>query len=257
MARLDEVTAFLDGLLRVRELPDYPQALNGLQVENRGEVTRIAAAVDYSLRSIEGAVRERADLLLVHHGLFWAGAQPLRGPAYERLRRVFEHGLAVYSAHLPLDAHPDLGNNALLARELGLDASGGFARFQGAPIGLQGLCDLATAELVERARALARRHGGEVVATPFPSERRTRRWAVCTGAGASADTLAESRASGVDTLVAGEGPHWTAVDAIDQGLVVIYAGHYATETLGVGAVAQRVAERFGLPWSFVAAPTGL
>jgi putative NIF3 family GTP cyclohydrolase 1 type 2 len=120
-ASLDAIVEHLDTLLRTREVPDYPGAVNGLQVANSGVVSRVAAAVDFSRAAVEQAVNAGASLLVVHHGLFWGGVQPVTGGAYERMRRLFAHDLAVYSAHLPLDAHPTLGNNVLLARELGLD----------------------------------------------------------------------------------------------------------------------------------------
>ena len=257
MTRLTDVVSHLDTLLRIREVPDYPPALNGLQLENSGTVTRVAAAVDFSRAAIEGAIAASANLLLVHHGMFWGGLQPLRGQAYERLRLLLSHDIAVYSAHLPLDVHPELGNNVLLARQLGLSPAGGFARYQAIDVGVRGSCELSTTELVQRAMAFAREHGGIAVATPFASGRRTVQWAICTGAGASSDTIREALALGVDTLIVGEGPHHTAVEAADQGLVIIYAGHYATETPGVTALAQSIEQAFGTPWHFVSAPTGL
>ena len=252
-----EIAQHLDDLLHVRETPDYGPALNGLQLENRGEIRRVAAAVDFSLRTVEGAIATDANLLLVHHGMFWGGLQPLRGRSYARLQRLISHDVAVYAAHLPLDAHPQLGNIALLARELGLEATGTFARFQTIDVGVRGEAELETATLVERVRTFARRHGGEIVVTPFDSGQWTRRWAICSGAGASSDTLREALAAGIDTLIVGEGPHHTAVEATDQGMVVIYAGHYATETLGVLALARHLEERFVIRWSFIEAPTGL
>ncbi len=253
---LQRVTEYLDALLRTADVPDYPPALNGLQLANGGTVTRIAAAVDGSRRAIEGAIAMGADLLLLHHGLFWGGNQRLVGPAYERLRLLMTHGIAVYASHLPLDAHPTLGNNALLAQALGLVPCAGFHKFQGAFVGCRGESDMPTAELVARAAAFAAPHEGRAHATPFAPDRVTRRWAICTGAGASSDSLREAVAAGVDTLITGEGPHHTAVEAPELGLVVIYAGHYATETLGVTALAARLQEEFGVPAAFVAAPTG-
>lgn len=257
MPALADVVAHLDTLLRTREVPDYPPALNGLQLENAGTVTRVAAAVDFSLRAAEGAVAAGADLLVVHHGMFWGGPQQLRGLAYERIALLLRHGVAVYASHLPLDVHPGLGNNTLLARELGLEATGGFARFQAIDVGVRGECDVPTAELVQRATAFARRHGGSVVATPHDAGRRSRRFGICTGSGASSETIREALALGLDTLVVGEGPHHTGVEAADAGLVIIYAGHYATETLGVQALAAHLESEFGLPWSFLELPTGL
>ena len=254
--RAADIAAYLDELLDVAAVPDYSGALNGLQLDARAPVHRIAAAVDYSRRSIDGAIAAGANLLVLHHGMFWAGAQRLVGHAYERLRTLVEHDVAVYASHLPLDAHPTFGNNALLARELGLEPTGRFLRYQKLDVGVSGECDVATADIASRADAFARAHGGAAVVTDVPPGRRTRRWGICTGAGASSDSLREAASLGIDTLVVGEGPHHTAVDAPEYGIVVVYAGHYATETLGVRALAAHASERFGIPWSFVEAPTG-
>lgn len=254
---LASIAEHLDELLRIDELPDYPNALNGVQLSNRGGITRVAASVDISRRVIEQTIQLGANLLLVHHGMFWGGLQPLRGTRYERLRMLLENDIAVYSAHLPLDAHPEVGNNVLLAGELGLTPNGGFAEYRGLMIGVRGDANIPTATLLDRVQTFAMTHGGVARATPMESERVTRRWAICTGAGASAETMAEAAGAGIDTLIVGEGPHWTAVDAPEAGLVIIYAGHYATETLGVRALGERVLKRFGIPCSFVDAPTGL
>jgi len=257
VATAADIADYLDALLQTRDTPDYAGAVNGLQVAGEGDVRAVAAAVDFSRRAIDGAAERGANLLLVHHGMFWAGVQPIRGPAYDRLKALLTHGIAVYSSHLPLDRHPELGNNVLLARALGLAPSGEFARYKTIAVGVRGDADVPTADLVTRAAAFAAAHGGAAVATPFPEGRRTRRWGLCTGAGASSETLGEAAELGLDTLVVGEGPHYTAVEAQEAGIVVIYAGHYATETLGVSALAAHVAARFAIPWSFVAAPTGL
>lgn len=257
MARLDEIVRFLDAELRTAEVPDAEPALNGLQLENSGTVERIAAAVDFSAGSVDAAVRERANLLLVHHGMFWRGRQRLVGPAYERLKAAIEADLAVYSSHIPLDLHPTLGNNVLLARELGLSAGGTFGRYRGVDVGVTGTADLSTQELIDRVAAFSARYRTAAVATPVAGSRRTKRWAIITGAGADTDSLDEARDRGIDTLVVGEGPHHSAVQAIDEGIAVIYGGHYATETLGVRALAQHVGERFALSHVFVDVPTGL
>jgi putative NIF3 family GTP cyclohydrolase 1 type 2 len=120
-----------------------------------------------------------------------------------------------------------------------------------------GVSDEPTEALLLRARAFASVHGGGAVASAFNPDRRTRKWAICSGAGAGTSTLAESTRAGIDTLIVGEGPHWTAVDAPERGLVVIYAGHYATETLGVQALGKHVSQQFGLPHQFISSPTGL
>lgn len=257
MTDLATIGRYLDDLLRTAETPDYPNALNGIQVANRSAIRRVAAAVDFSRRTIDGAIAADANLLLVHHGMFWGGVQPLRGALYERLELLIRHDIAVYSSHLPLDAHPTVGNNSLLAAALGLSPEAGFARHQGLEIGVQGTAKIPTESLAQRARAFAAEHGGHAVVTPIEAGRLTRRWAICTGAGAGSETLREAAAGGIDTLIVGEGPHWTAVDGPEAGLVIIYAGHYATETLGVRALAAQISDRFGIPHVFVQAPTGL
>ena len=257
MAHAQSIAARLDTLLRTSEIPDYPSALNGLQLTSRRDVRRIATAVDFSSFTVHETIRVGADMLLVHHGMFWGGAQPLTGTNYERIVRLITSDIAVYASHLPLDVHPEFGNNVLLARRLGLTPSGGFARFKTIEVGVSGDADVRTSDLVGRARAFSRECGGDVVATPFSDERRTRRWGVCTGAGADSDTLHEAMERGIDTMIVGEGPHHTAVQARDLGLVIIYAGHYATETLGVRALGERIAGELGIQSHFLEAPTGL
>jgi dinuclear metal center YbgI/SA1388 family protein len=241
----------------VAELPDYPAALNGLQFENEGEIVGIAAAVDFSTRAINAAIEANANLLIVHHGMFWSGLEQVRGPAYRKTRLLIEHDMAVYSSHLPLDLHPELGNNVLLAKELGLKPTGAFAKYEGSFIGLSGESDIQTSTLAERAEKFARIYGGGVRHTPLQRHRHTRRWAMCSGAGASSDTLREAVRMDIDTLIVGEGPHHTAVLAEENDIAIIYAGHYATETLGVTALAEHLGEKYGIPARFISAPTGL
>lgn len=254
---LPVIAQYLDTLLSTIDIQDYTGAMNGIQVEHVGPVHRVAVAVDASLQTIQGAIDSGANLLLVHHGLFWSGAQPIRGPVYERFRRLFANDIAVYSSHLPLDLHPTVGNNALLAHALGLIPTDTFAQFQTITVGVRGETDIPTAVLVERTSSIALANGGSLVSVGVTPERRTKRWAICTGAGASSDTLREAAAAGVDTLIVGEGPHHTGVEAPELGMVVLYAGHYATETFGVRALGKDIEQRFGLPWSFIPAPTGL
>jgi dinuclear metal center YbgI/SA1388 family protein len=238
-------------------VPDYPGALNGLQLQNSGQVARVAAAVDCSTRAVMAAAARGADLLLVHHGMFWGGAAPLVGAAFERVRTAMEKGIAIYSSHIPLDLHPRWGNNVLLARELQLTPTAGFAELRGVAVGVRGETDVPTADLRKRAAEFSARHGSTLVCTPLREQQRTQRWAMCTGAGASSDTLREAADLGIDTLIVGEGPHHTAVQAVDSGLTIMYLGHYATETLGVIALANEIATRFGVESSFIEAPTGL
>jgi dinuclear metal center YbgI/SA1388 family protein len=257
MAALLGIVSFLDTELRTSEIPDYPAAMNGLQLANRGDVRHIAAAVDFSTRVVREAVNRGANMLVLHHGMFWASAVPIVGPRYDRLSLLFDNDIAVYGSHLPLDLHPRFGNNVLLAQELGLKPSAGFASSQGTVIGVSGSSNLPTSTLVERTKAFCQRNAHHLVTTPISSGQMTRRWGICSGAGASTDTLEEAVELGLDTIIVGEGPHHTAAQAPDLGIAILYAGHYATETLGVKALVAEVAKRFGIASSFIEAPTGL
>jgi dinuclear metal center YbgI/SA1388 family protein len=256
-AELQELVGYLDTLLDVRDTPDYPQAVNGLQFENAGSVSKVAAAVDFSAAAVEAALENGADLLLVHHGMFWSGIQPVTGIRHAVLRRLLEGNIAVYSAHLPLDRHALYGNAVLLAGELGLQPAAEFARFRTIYAGVRGEADIPTAQLFERAQRFASTHGGQARMSPIDTGHHTRRWAICTGAGAGAETMLEAAELDIDTLITGEGPHWTAVAASDASRAIIYAGHYATETLGVQALAAHLAQRFGVASTFLPQPTGL
>lgn len=257
MTQISELASYTDELLGTDNIPDYPAALNGLQLENQSAIRGIAAVVDVSTRAIEGAVRLGANLLVAHHGMFWGGFEQIKGAVYRRLRILLENDIAVYSSHLPLDRHPVLGNNVLLANELGLKPTGTFANYDGFFIGVSGDSDVETAALIQRAQKFASTFSGEVRATPITQGRRTKRWGMCSGAGASSDTLKEAAKMKLDTLIVGEGPHHTAIQAEEIGLTIIYAGHYATETLGVRALAEHLGEKYGIPAHFVNAPTGL
>jgi len=257
MPTLAELAGFLDATLDVAQIPDYPNAVNGVQLGNVGSIERVATAVDFSSEAVRGTIDARAGLLIVHHGMFWGGTQPIVGVRRQRLHLLLSHDIAVYSSHLPLDIHPTLGNNALLAKRLGLEPSAGFATYQKIEVGLSGVSEVPTSLLCKRARELATEYHGTLVATPFESDRVTRRWGICTGAGADSSTLREASERGLDTLIVGEGPHHTAVEARELGIVILYAGHYATETLGVRALGEALSAHFKVPSTFIDAPSGL
>ncbi|MEO7995941.1 MAG: Nif3-like dinuclear metal center hexameric protein [Gemmatimonadaceae bacterium] len=254
---LTDIVNALDAELGTVGVPDSSVALNGLQVANSGRVTRVAVAVDASLASIHAAAAVGANLLIVHHGLFWGGLQPVVGKTYERMSALMTHDIALYSTHIPLDMHATLGNNVLLAEAFGLKANALFGRHKGVDIGLAGMCDEPTAALVDRVSKYAATYGGTVRTSLPVANRVTRKWAICSGMGAGPDSLLEARNAGIDTLITGEGTHHTAVDSAEHDVCVVYAGHYATETLGVQALGRWLEQRFGVPWSFLLLPTGL
>ena len=245
------IVNYCDRILRTKEIQDYAGAVNGLQVANRGRVTRIAAAVDASLTTVELAVAAGADLLIVHHGLFWGPSHPWTGRKYELLRLLVENNLAVYSSHLPLDAHPKLGNNAQLCAALGLKKLKPFFVSHGQTIGFKTQTRIPRTELGSR---LARATGAKPRVIPGGPEICRNIGVVTGGAGGDLRLAADE---GVDTFVTGEGPHWTYALAEELGLNVFYGGHYATETFGVKALASHLAGKFKLPWKFLDHPTGL
>ena len=248
---LAAVVKHCDDLLRTGEIGDYDGAMNGLQAAKRGSITRIAAAVDASLATVMLAVAAKADLLIVHHGLFWGPAQPWTGKKYELLRSLVESNLAVYSSHLPLDAHPRLGNNAQLCAALGFKNLQPFFPTHGQAIGFQTRAKISRVALAAK---LARATGAKPRIIPGGPEM-CRRIGVVTG-GAGGD-LKLAAAEGMDTFITGEGPHWTYALAEELGLNVFYGGHYATETFGVKALAAHLSKKFKVPWKFLDYPTGL
>lgn len=252
-APLSEIVAWAEAQLQPGSFQDYDGAVNGLQFENRGTVTRIAAAVDATLAVVEKAAAAGADLLVVHHGLFWGRTVPWTGRRATLIRLLVEKNLAVYSQHLPLDGHPRLGNAAGLAQALELGRCRPFFLHHGAHLGVQAALPRPL-DRDELARRLGAAVGGRVHLLPGGGPE-CRRIGICTG-GAGAE-MALAKAEGVDTFITGEGPHWTYGLAEDLGLNVFYAGHYATETFGVKALAAALSRRFRVPWAFLDHPTGL
>ncbi len=251
MAQLNDIIHFLDEELKITTIPDYPRALNGLQIENGGEITRVAAAVDASFPIFEKAVKEKADLLVVHHGLFWQGSQKITGAIYQKLKLAFDHGMAVYSAHIPLDVHPVMGNNRLLADALGMSDAKPFFDWKGIQLGLRQELDVELDTLKER---LAIAVEGDVHVCPSGGSKVGMVGLITGGAGSEIAAMAEY---GVDTFITGEGPHWSYTLAEELGMNVLYAGHYATETFGVKILADRLAKDFSVSTVFIDHPTGL
>lgn len=250
-ASLRAIVQYCDRILRTNEIGDYPGAANGLQVENQGSVTRIAAAVDASLATVKLAIRAKADLLIVHHGLFWTSSHPWIGKKYELLRLLVENNLAIYSSHLPLDAHPKLGNNAQLCAALGLKNPKPFFPSHGSPIGLKARQKISRTELATR---LHRALGTKPLLIPGGKDTCETIGIVTGGAG---DALKQAASEGVDTFITGEGQHWTYALAEELGINVFHGGHYATETFGVKALAAVLSQKFHIPRTFLDHPTGL
>jgi dinuclear metal center YbgI/SA1388 family protein len=249
--QLEELVSYMDQTLNLQRIKDFAGAWNGLQVENRVPIQRIAAAVDASLSTIRLVKEAGAQLLLVHHGLFWGPAKPWTGRCYEMIRFLVENEIAVYSAHLPLDAHDLWGNNAVICQKLGLQDRVPFHEYEKTPTGF-----LATTERsrVDLKADLVRILGCEPLMIPGGPEICRKVGVISGGAGSDLASIAKE---GVDTLITGEGPHWTYALAEDLGVNVFYGGHYATETFGVRAFSEHLAQKFGLESVFLDYPTGL
>ncbi len=242
---LDEIVAYCDRRTRRAAFQDFPGACNGLQVANNGRVTRIGAAVDAGLAPFEQAVAAGVDFLLVHHGLFWPPPEPVVGPVRRRLSVLFQGNCALYSSHLPLDAHREIGNNALLARQLGLRPRRWFLEHEGEAVGCIAASAMRRGELRRKLAALYPR----MVAIEFGSAT-PRAVAFCSGSGH--DAVPELAPAGVDTLVTGELREKCFNYAQEHRLNLYACGHYATETHGIQALAAELAKRFRLPWDFIA-----
>jgi len=248
---LQAIREFLDEYLQIDGIEDSANALNGLQLENGGQVNRIGAAVDASETTIQMAADEKVDLLLVHHGLFWGGLRPMTGSYYRKLGKAISANMAIYSAHLPLDLHPEIGNNVLLARSLQLPDPEPFFFYKGRQIGCATRVSLNRQEIVQRLRKIL----GSDIWTCLSGPETVKRIGIVTG-GAGAD-LEQAVKEGVDTFITGEGPHHTFALAEELRINLIYGGHYATETFGVRALAEMVAKKFELSWKFLDHPSGL
>ena len=274
MASLTEIVGYTDNFLRIREVGDWDNALNGLQIENSGQVTRLGAAVDFSTRVLTEAAKRNVDLLIVHHGLFWSGSRRITSALRRQLQLAFENDIALYSAHLPLDIHSKVGNNAQLVAALDLPfgvrghvrafkssdpalagpqskSAQPFLEEKGQPVGLKARASMPRSDLV---RKLRKALGGPVKVFNF-GPKQTRTIGIVTGgAGSEIYRVAQEN---IDTFVTGEAPHWAAVAAQELGMNLLIGGHYATEVFGVKALAAHISKRFGIPWEFIDCPTGL
>lgn len=250
-ASLADITSFLDDTLKTEAVADYNHALNGLQVENKGQIIRIAVAVDASEHAIRQAIEIGANLLIVHHGLFWSGLAPVTGAWHRKLSLCIEHDLAVYSSHLPLDIHPLYGNNAVMAKACGMKITNqkGLC-MNGNEVGL--VCEF-DGTLKELANRIQEATGEEVRVYTKTGEKNedSSPGAILLCSGGAGDELPKVATMGIRTFISGEGSHWTIPMAVEEGMNLIYAGHYATETFGVKALASLLTERFGIPSSFI------
>jgi len=244
MPTLHDLVAYCDRRTRRAAFKDAPGAFNGLQVANNGRVTKVGAAVDAGLVPFQQAVAAGVDFLIVHHGMYWDMPRPLTGPVHGRVATLIHGNCALYSNHLPLDGHPEIGNNVLLARQLGLRSTQPFLVKDGESIGRRARSNLTRRALRKNLETLYPR----VIAIEYGSAT-PGQVAFCSGAGNSA--VPELEPAGIDTLVTGELREEWFNFAQERRLNLYLCGHYATEVHAVCALAAELAKRFRLPWEFI------
>lgn len=255
MAALHEIVDFLAEYLKLDEFED--SSLNGLQIEGAAEVTKIGAAVDAGLAVLEDAAARGVNLLLVHHGLFWGQPRAVTGAHKEFIRLSLEKGISLFAAHLPLDAHPRLGNNALLSRLLELDAITPAGYYRGSYIGLCGI------NVKRHSRSVIAERLGQLRGAAAPSSYLKLEFGpeiperVCIMSGSGADQLYQFREDRFDTLISGEPKQFAYHFCRENGLNAYFPGHYASETVGIEALAKLAGEKFALEWEFIDHPTGI
>ena len=251
---LADLDQFLNEYLELERFAAIDASLNGLQVGRRDkDVHRVAYTVDAALETMQRAVEAKADLLLVHHGIFWGAVYPVVGPALMRFRTLIEGDLGLYAAHLPLDYHPEVGNNAVMAERLGLVDKEPFGRYRGSDVGWKGR--LPSRMTVRDIAATLFGNADDVLSIlPFGPEKIESLGIVSGGA---PKNVSEAIDQGLDLFITGDASHTIYHEALEHGINVIFGGHYATETWGVRRLAGLLAERFGVEAVELDVPTGL
>lgn len=246
-----ELVRYLDEYLDIDAIRDYgPQ---GLQVEGRRYTNRIAGLVDAQMPCVEAAVQLGADMMLVHHGIFWGPTQPLRGHQGRLVREIMTSGLNLYAAHLALDAHQEVGNNAELCRRLALQPVQWWGDVNGVPLAALAVTEdgMKLDYVVDRFEQVV----GPVSLVQAHGPRIVHRVGAMSGSGAR--YIAQAAALGCDLFITGETDHAHYYEALNHSINVIYGGHYCTETVGVQALGEHLQARFDIEFEFVDLPTGL
>lgn len=247
----NELVAYLDEYLQIEHFVSSDSSLNGLVVGGSDKpIKKIGYAVDACQASFDRAVEEGCDLLLVHHGLYWGVPLAVTGSHYKRLATLIKHDVNLYAAHLPIDAHPEVGNNIQIAHALGLENIEPFGFYKGGAIGFKGILPEAMS-LEGVANHLCLIHP---ILLPFgPKEIRS----IGIVSGGASRTVTEALSDGLDLFLTGEVDHSIYHEALEGGINLLGGGHYITEVYGVQALSEHLAERFGVEVAFIANPTGL
>ena len=245
-----QLSHYLDNLLNVKEIKDSSNAMNGLQVQNNGDIKKIGLCVDLCMATIKKAIFAKCNMMFVHHGILWGGLQPIRGNFYDKIHTMIHENLGLYSAHLPLDMHPVLGNNKALVDQIGLEEIKPFGEYEGQKIGFKGKLKPLSAEALG---IKLEAEIGSYVKVVGSGEVKT----LGLVSGGAADILRQAAAEGLDAYLTGEGSNHHFHEAIENDCVLLLAGHYATETGGVKAVGKHLEEQFGIQTEFLDYPTGM
>ena len=245
-----QLSNYLDNLLEINSIRDAPQAMNGLQIQNRGEIKKIGLAVDLCQATIDLAIAKQCQMMFVHHGAFWSGLQPIRGQYYEKLSAMIEGNLGLYSAHIPLDLHPVYGNNRTLADWIGLENLEPFGEYDGIKIGFKGSVSPTSAENL--GKMLEQKLGSQV---KIIGRGEVKTVGLVTGG--AADIIKQAIQEGLDCYITGEGANHHFHEAIEGNCILIFAGHYGTETGGVKSIGKHLKEKFAVDSEFLHYPTGL
>lgn len=245
--KLEELTSWLNEYLKIAEIED--QSINGLQVEAKNEVEKIGVAVDARIKVFERAKREKVDLIIVHHGLYWKEISPfIAGVMYERVKFLIENNISLYACHLPLDVHEEVGNNVQIIRSLGFkpvdvfDFPSWYCK-----------ANISFDELYERVKEKIITKYSTIAPLRLKFYEKVRRLIV--GSGGSTHLIFKAKEG--DTMLSGEFLHYGKIYAEEKRINVIAAGHYATETFGVLALGRKIEDKFGIPFVFLNEPTGL
>jgi dinuclear metal center YbgI/SA1388 family protein len=245
-----QLSHYLDDLLDIKSIKDAPNAVNGLQVQNTGAIGKLGLAVDLCQATIDMAIEKKCNMMFVHHGIFWSGVQPIRGAYFDKLSTMLKANLGLYSAHIPLDMHPVLGNNRVLADQIGLEHLEPFGEYGGENIGLKGRISPQSADSLGKLLEAKLHASVKVIGS---GEVQT----VGLVTGGAADILRQAKEEKLDCYITGEGANHHFHEAMEGDCVLILAGHYATETGGVKAVGRHLAEKFNLKTEFLDHPTGM
>lgn len=253
-ATIQEISQFLENELNVKDYEQIDKAINGFQVEKRGKIQKICLAVDFCLETLQQAISQKADAILVHHGIYWGKPLPIAGRHYDLIEKLIKHNIALLALHLPLDMHKRWGNNIGLIEELGFYYSHCFGNYHGLKLLFMAEMEKGSKTVGELLKDYRQKFGNPLFVVG-EEDRAINKLAVCSGGGLFG--LEDAKKEGADAFLVGDANHTMYHLAKELDIVVISGGHYATETIGVKRLGAHMAELFSLETIFLDVPTGL